>query len=512
MAADHPSLTSPLGSQAAGYAAVIERHDLKVMPHHRWTFVATRGGRRELADGRFVMRAPHLSPDEMSDVEHLLLSLKHDGIALPVLGAAFELPGLPESLADSVRATPTGKYHRQLWYLFEWMTGERLEIADTVATNYVRLLDRGTHLTGPERPSKRHAIIDNQLGGPAFCPMVRRTTALDDVSNEALAGELERIVDAYDEDVIARAVSYLFTKETMSSFAIEREKPSASRAERFVASLRSVRQLGLPTEEALTEMQAAIVDPRFAEDGFRTEQNYVGQALGLHRQRIHFVPPKPDDVGPLMEGWLAMVREAPKADAAAWAACIAFAFAFIHPFVDGNGRLHRFLIHWLLAHRGVTPEGLVIPVSAVMLQRRREYDEVLELVSRPLSRLLDYELDEDGRLEVHGTTARHYRYLDLTAHAEALARWLRESVREDLPAELEFLVGLREARARMVEIVDLPDRLADLFIKVCLADGGKLSKRKRDRHFGMLSDEEIADLEGVVRSCMSVQQRDRVLA
>ncbi len=91
MAADHPLLTSPLESRPAGYAAVIERHDLKVMPHHRWTFVATRGGRRELADGRFVMRAPHLSPDEMSDVEHLLFSLKHDGIALPVLDAAFEL-------------------------------------------------------------------------------------------------------------------------------------------------------------------------------------------------------------------------------------------------------------------------------------------------------------------------------------------------------------------------------------------------------------------------------------
>jgi len=46
-------------------------------------------------------------------------------------------------------------------------------------------------------------------------------------------------------------------------------------------------------------------------------------------------------------------------------------FVLIHPFEDGNGRIHRFLIHHVLARRGFTPQGLLFPVSAVMLHDRR---------------------------------------------------------------------------------------------------------------------------------------------
>jgi Fic family protein len=48
------------------------------------------------------------------------------------------------------------------------------------------------------------------------------------------------------------------------------------------------------------------------------------------------------------------------------AALIAFGFVFIHPFEDGNGRLHRFLIHDMLVRDGVVPDGLIIPLSAHM--------------------------------------------------------------------------------------------------------------------------------------------------
>jgi Fic family protein len=43
------------------------------------------------------------------------------------------------------------------------------------------------------------------------------------------------------------------------------------------------------------------------------------------------------------------------------AALVAFGFVFIHPFGDGNGRIHRFLIHQVLSTEGFTPSQPAVP-------------------------------------------------------------------------------------------------------------------------------------------------------
>ena len=86
--------------------------------------------------------------------------------------------------------------------------------------------------------------------------------------------------------------------------------------------------------------------------------------------------------------------------AVAHAAAIAYGLVFLHPFEDGNGRIHRFLIHNLLARHGFTPEGLMFPISAAMLKHRADYEASLEAFSRPLMSLVDYSLDDEGRMTV----------------------------------------------------------------------------------------------------------------
>jgi hypothetical protein len=51
----------------------------------------------------------------------------------------------------------------------------------------------------------------------------------------------------------------------------------------------------------------------------------------------------------------------------------------------------------------------------------------------------------------------------------------------------------------MSAVVELPNRVADLFVVLCRQNKGKLSARKRKlEEFAQLTDEEIAELEWIV--------------
>ena len=60
---------------------------------------------------------------------------------------------------------------------------------------------------------------------------------------------------------------------------------------------------------------------------------------------------------------------------------LAFGFVYIHPFEDGNGRIHRYLMHHVLARRGFNPSGIHFPVSAAILDKIDAYRDVLESYS-----------------------------------------------------------------------------------------------------------------------------------
>jgi hypothetical protein len=171
----------------------------------------------------------------------------------------------------------------------------------------------------------------------------------------------------------------------------------------------------------------------------------------------------------------------------------------MHPFEDGNGRIHRFLIHNILSRRGFTPAGIMFPVSAVMLKQMGEYDASLEAFSKPLMPLIDYTLDDQGRMKVANNTREFYRFIDLTPQAEALFAFIRETIEVELVEELRFLVNYDKTKRAIQEVVDMPDRMIDLFIRCYFQNHGKLSTRKREDLFKMLSDQEVARIEDAIR-------------
>ena len=485
----------------AGYAALIDRYGLDVIPNWHRSLVTTSGIHRISSSGGIVEEVypPKYWPgDTLGD--HLEFALKYDGTNLAILASLFQEVG-EEEILEYVRSKPTGKYARRLWYLYEFLTGKTLPLDDVKQGNYIDLLEPDEYYTiTPARQVRRQRINDNLLGDRRFCPTVRRTDTLRDFEAADLPARCREVVSAYSPELLRRALGYLYSKETKSSFEIEHIKPTSTRTERFVTLLQLAEQEDFCEKLRLIELQNRIVEPRFRDCAYRKSQNYVGETVAWQRERIHFVGPKPEDLADLMDGLVAAHKrmEASGVSAVIHAAVIAYGFVFLHPFEDGNGRIHRFLIHNILARRGFTPQRVMFPISASMLKNPADYDASLEAFSRRLMPLVEYSLDEEGHMIVHNDTVRWYRYIDMTPQVEALFRFIKQTIDTELARELEFLANYDETKRAIQEIVDMPDRKIDLFIRFCLQNNGRLSARKRASYFDFLSDEEIARMEQAV--------------
>ena len=494
-------------TRPAGYAELIKRYDLEVISNWHLSTVTASGihrVRHQAGITEEVYPPKYWPGDTLGD--HLEFALKYDGTNLAILASLFRKTAEHDML-NYVRSKPTGKYTRRLWFLYEFLTGKTLPLDNLQRANYVDLLEPDAYYTiTPGRKTRRQRINDNLLGTSRFCPTVRRTDVLRNFEAAELHSRCRQIVSRYAPELLKRALSYLYTKETRSSFEIERIKPTSTRTERFVALLQLAEREDFCRESRLIELQNRIVDSRFRNSCYRRRQNYVGDTLAWQHNRVHFVSPKPEDLTDLMDGLIAAHQHMETGDVPALiqAAAIAYGFVFLHPFEDGNGRIHRFLIHNILARRGITPEGVMVPVSAAMLNSSADYDASLEAFSGKLMLLVDYTLDTDGNLTVHNDTAIWYRYIDMTPQAEALYLFIEHTIDTELRDQLAFLANYDTTRKSIQEIVDMPDRQIDLFIRFCLQNNGRLSARKRASHFAPLSNQEIASMEHALQSAYQV--------
>ena len=73
-------------------------------------------------------------------------------------------------------------------------------------------------------------------------------------------------------------------------------------------------------------------------------------------------------------------------------------------------------------------------------------------------------MDDRLRMTVTNDTVDFYRYIDCTELTRISIDFIRETIETELPAELRYLTMYDEIRQRMREIVDMPDRHADLFV------------------------------------------------
>src|SRR2546430_2357619 len=459
---------------------------------------AVQGARRTKISGASILEQYPLSYAPTDLFGQLRFAMRYEPIDVGVLAAAFEKL-TREEMEKWVRSEHIGKYVRRAWYLYEILSGKNLDVPDVPPTNNVLLLDPALHVTTPGIRVRRQRVIDNLLGNRDYCPTIRRTETLNRAMARGLEAEAKKIVEDCDPIVLRRAVHYLFTKETKSSFAIEGEKPTSERTERFVRALAHAPEFDTSSKAAFVELQNAIVDARYAQKDWRTGQNYVSETGPGYVEVVHFVCPRPEDIPSLMDGWMRMVAriEKEQIDAVCASALTGFGFVFLHPFEDGNGRIHRFLINHSQAKLGYTPLGIVFPVSAVMLRDLSRYDKALNAFSGKISPFIEYRMDEAQRMTVLNETKNLYQYFDATAQAEYLYECVAETIEKDLREEIGFIQKYDRALDETKEIVDMPDKRASLLVRLIMQNKGRLTKNKRDM-FSEVTDEELARIEKAI--------------
>jgi len=434
-----------------------------------------------------------------SPISHLEFALKYDDLDLAFIKEVFTAIGHKE-IESYTKVNPNRKYPRIIGYLYEFTGAKPIEV-NVTTTQYVDVLDSSRYITGNITKISKWKVNDNLLGREQFCPIIRRTTELSELLGWNIKEAIENLKHEYSPEIFKRASYYLYKKETKSSSEIEKEKPSQDRIERFIDLLEEAGQKSFEetlSEKELVRLQNVIVDPRYADGGYRNFQNYVGQTMRDFTQRIHFVCPPPQFVRSLMQGIVDLNNKSEAIETIIKAAMVSFGFVYIHPFEDGNGRIHRFLIHDILVRDGIVPNGLIIPVSAQILAHMDEYDVVLELLSKFIERKVKYEIDDSGEMTVKNPSDIEalYRFPDLTNHTVFLAKAIQSTILEDVPEELLFLQCYDELKNDIRSIVDMPDKKIDRMILFLHQNNGKLSSRKH-RFFKELSDNEIEQMEQV---------------
>lgn len=492
----------PWRGQLAGYGALIDALGLDVPLPLRLAMTSALH-RKEERDGWLIF--PPLYQPKPTLAGHLTFALRYEGVDLHALKSVFRSVG-PGSVTEIVQATPTGSYARRLWFLYEWLTGERLDLPDSRPINYVDALDPKQQFAVKGATSPRHRVRNNLPGPPSFCPLVRRTARIEAYLDHSLSAAAHEAAGAIRPDILARAASFLLLKDSKASFAIEGERPPTSRIERWGAAIGEAGQHPLDKEELLRLQRIVLGEERFTRFGWRTEGGFVGD----HDRDTGYPVPvhisaRNEDVPELIDGLVQLNGQisVTELDPVISAALIAFGFVFIHPFEDGNGRIHRYLIHHVLAAQSFTPRGLVFPVSATILRRIEAYRQVLERYSAPRLRMIEWEATKTNNVRVLNDTADLYRYFDATPQAEFLLDCVAETIAKDLPEEVDFLARYDRAKEAIQDIVEMPDRLTDLAFRFLHQNNGVFSARARQREFAKLTDEEASAIESAYAEAFS---------
>lgn len=462
-----------------------------------------------MADRLAVPR--HVAPPESAGVlEHALFALKHETINLAILHEAMKLVGRDEILA-ALQAQRLGGFIRKAAFIWEKAHGAELPLPwDSTGGNYLDMFDPAEHYTGGNwERSQRFRINFNGIGPYDYCPVVLRDEQLEASGTKVLDGLREWVEARAGSDVLDRVINWAYLSETRDSYAIENEMPSPDKERAFLQAMERLRDQTPLTEEYLVALQNTVIShPLKAEFEFRGHQNWL-QRGGHGALAVRYVPPPPDAMQSLLKGFLAMANARDEVPPLIKAALVSFGFVFIHPFMDGNGRLSRLLAHHSLNLSGALPQvngsPALLPLSVAMKRNERGYLEALEGFSKPVRALWDVTAIGAGdfRFDFRSSPMVYGHWSGQRA-AGFIADCARLALEHSLVDETLFIQSYDRAFERIDRQFDLPDRTINLLILWIENNGGKMPERRRNAKelFGV--DRGVVDaVESIVAECFS---------
>ncbi len=477
-----------------GYGAIISSFNPLIPIPNQLSLISLKD--RKYKTEEWQVFTPRYKPEDTL-YKQLVFALKYEGINLLILKKLFEKLASDE-ISKLVQIEPLSQYSRKIWFLYEWLLGRQLDIPDLDRGNFTTLIDEKIQFAVSGERSSRHRIINNLPGTPDFCPLVYKTSKLEEYIASNFQDQKNAYINSIHKEVMQRAATFLLLKDSKASFTIEGENPGTNRALRWGKAIGEAGKNPLTKEELLRLQQIIIESKRFTKMGFRTEGGFVGDRERTTGEPIpDHISARWQDLEQLINGLINTFHllDKEKFDPVLAATSIGFGFVFIHPFTDGNGRIHRYLIHHILSNLNIIQQGIIFPISAAILNKIDGYRVVLESYSHPILELIEWEITPDHNVEVLNETIDYYRYFDATKQAEFLFDCLQDTINRIIPEEISYIYKYDEFKRFLDNNFEMPDKMVSMLVRFLEQNNGSISQTVKSKEFSLLTEDEIKEIE-----------------
>lgn len=484
----------------AGYSWLINQLHLQV-PVRIWSCISKKrlSHHVEHKDGWTIYDSTLSKLDNISN--HLEFALKHQAIDLLLIKRVLQSWGKEEA-ESYVLSNNKGIYQRKVWFLYETLLGELLEICDLKSYKYEDILNDKEYFTNT-RPikSRRHKINNNLLGIDSFCPIVRKTEKITKYIKSNLSARASSTIGKIDATILRRAASFLLLADSKASFEIEGERPANGRVERWGKIINQAGKNSLSVKEIERLHAELFYNSKTVGIGIRNEGVFLGERDREGEPIPEFIGAKEGDLELLIKDWLELDSKLSRIDLdpIIHASIIAFSFVYIHPLEDGNGRMHRYLIHHILGQQNFYPKGMIFPISTAILDKIEDYKNVLTSHSGPIMECIEWKTTAKKNVAVLNNTTDFYRYLDCTEETEFIFECADMTINNILPKEIGYIESFDQAFKSSKEIIEIADHKLKQLIVFIVQNNYQLSKNKKEKFFEYISDADLESIESVVK-------------